>query len=291
MFEDDNIEENKYKKFRHFHYHDLTTEEEVAELDAEVKEYYEWITNNSSVPYLVTLSECEEKNMIGENNGRYNDLVLQTAVTKLLDNINGTPITQKTLTDVTQNTLDNDSYHCCKIMYLIDQYRTVGLDSTMQAITENIHMFVHPGMSRIHALWYLKARAEKIVMWDNVGHFKNKAALRYEEWRDIFTVEGKTVFFANVDGNILEVHMQEDRPSIAGCVDLIREMFDWKRPLLRGKASDDVMSYVRTEGSTGVAIETKNDYTLKAIDLLEILGLYPESVERIEKENFSIYKI
>jgi len=51
------------------------------------------------------------------------------------------------------------------------------------------------------------------------------------------------------------------------------------------------MSYVRTEGSTGVAIETKNDYTLKAIDLLEILGLYPESVERIEKENFSIYKI
>ena len=72
---------------------------------------------------------------------------------------------------------------------------------------------------------------------------------------------------------------------------MIRTMFDRKLPVLIGNPDDDVKQYVRTEGSTGVAIETKNDYTLKLADLTEILGLYPESCERIEKENFNIYKI
>ena len=85
--------------------------------------------------------------------------------------------------------------------------------------------------------------------------------------------------------------MQEDRPSIAGSVELIRTMFDRKLPVIIGNPDDEVKQYMRTEGSTGVAIETKNDYTLKLADLTEILGLYPGSCERIEKENFNIYKI
>ena len=66
-------------------------------------------------------------------------------------------------------------------------------------------------------------------------------------------------------------------------------MFDNKLPVLIGVGADDVMPYVRTEGSTGVAIETKNCYTLKLADLSSFLELYPNSVETIEKENYKIY--
>ena len=291
MFEEESTEEIKYKKSTWFHFHEKT-EEEISEEVAKAKEHFDWISKNSHKPYLVTLRDCEEKELIGEKSGRYTDAVLNQWATRLLDNIDGTPVEQKTLTKITdESEIDNYSYHTCKIMYLVDQYRTVGLDSTIQALTENKYIFVHPGMSRVHALWYLKAREEKIVLWDNVGHFENKAPLRFEEWVDIFTVEGKTNFYSNMDGKIMECHMQEDRPSIAGSVELIRTMFDRKLPVIIGNPDDDVKQYVRTEGSTGVAIETKNDYTLKLADLTEILGLYPGSCERIEKENFNIYKI
>ena len=291
MFEDkDNYEDLKHKKFKHFHFHDLT-EEEIEETKKEARECFEWISKNSSKPYLITLGDCEEKELIGELNARYNDKVLNQWALRLLVNIDGQEITQKTLTKITEESVkDNNSYHTAKIMYLIDQFRTVGLDSTLHAITEGDYMFVHPGMSRIHALWYLKQRDEKIILWDNTNKFADRTPLTFDEWVDIFTIEGKTTFYANVDGNILECHMQEDRPSIAGSVDKIRAMFDRKLPVLRGKAEDDVMPYVR-QGSTGVAIETKNDYILKLADLTEILGLFPDSCERIEKENFSIYKI
>lgn len=288
MFDDDNT--NEYTKFKHFHFHDLT-EEEITKLKQEAREHYEWISENSGKPYLVTLGDCEELNFIGENNGRYNDKVLNQWALRLLENIDGKPVTQKTLTQITgESVKDNNSYHASKIMYLIGQYRTVGLDSTLQAITEGEYLFVHPGMSRIHALWFLKARTEKIVVWDRHQKFSDRTALSYDDWVEVFTIEGKTTFYANVDGKIMECHMQEDRPSIAGSVDEIRAMFDRQLPVLRGKAEDDVMPYVR-QGSTGVAIETKNDYILKLADLTEILGLYPDSCERIEKENFNIYKI
>lgn len=289
------IEESKYQKFKHFHAHECETKEQLSALKLEVEEYFNWISKNSSVPYVVTLGECEEKGLIGvtiEDNGKYNDFQLQGYVKAFIENINGPEITQKNLTTITgENDLENRSYHCCKIMYLVDQVRTVGLDSTMQAVSEGKNMFVHPGMSRIHALWYLKARDTKIVFWDNMKIFSDKTPLTFKEWTDIFTIEGKTTFATNVGGKILEVHMQEDRPSIAGSVQAIRSMFDFKPPLLIGECEDAVLPYVTTEGASGVAIETKNNYTLKLPDLAEILGLFPESCERIEKENFSIYKI
>ena len=292
MFEEESTEDIKYKKSTWFHFDEKTkTEDELLKETAKAKEHFDWISKNSHKPYLVTLRDCEEKELIGENSGRYTDAVLNQWAIRLLDNIDGTPVEQKTLSKITENVIDNNSYHACKIMYLIDQYRTVGLDSTIQGTTESKYLFVHPGMSRIHALWFLKAREEKIVVWDNVGHFENKATLRFDEWAEIFNVEGKTNFYTNIDGNRMECHMQEDRPSIAGSVELVRTMFDRKLPVIFGNPDDDVKQYVRTEGSTGVAIETKNDYTLKLADLTEILGLYPVSCERIEKENFNIYKI
>ena len=87
------------------------------------------------------------------------------------------------------------------------------------------------------------------------------------------------------------MHMQEDRPTIVNSTEDIKSMFDNKLPVLRGFGTEDVMHYVRTEGSTGVAIETKNNHTLELADLSTILELYPGSVETIEKENFKIYKL
>ena len=85
--------------------------------------------------------------------------------------------------------------------------------------------------------------------------------------------------------------MQEDRPTIVNSTEDIKSMFDNKLPVLRGLGAEDVMPYVRTEGSTGVAIETKNNHTLELESLSTILELYPGSVETIEKENFKIYKL
>jgi hypothetical protein len=83
--------------------------------------------------------------------------------------------------------------------------------------------------------------------------------------------------------------MQEDRPTIVNSTEDIKSMFNNKLPVLRGVGADDVMPYVRTEGVSGVAIETKNNHTLKLANLSTILELYPESCETIEKENYKIY--
>ena len=178
-------------------------------------------------------------------------------------------------------------------MYLVDQYRTVGLHSTIQGIIEGQHMFVHPGMSRVHALWFLKARNEKIIMWDTNNTFTDKTPLTYEQWREVFDIEDKQIFAANVDGKLIEMHMQEERKDIVGSVQKIREMFNFKRPVLTGAASSELDGWVRRidvhDDTPGVIIECKDDYVFTEGDLIQLLQLYPDSVTRIEKENFVIY--
>tara|TARA_Y100000768_G_scaffold220715_1_gene166409 strand:- start:93 stop:635 length:543 start_codon:yes stop_codon:yes gene_type:complete len=178
-------------------------------------------------------------------------------------------------------------------MYLVDQYRTVGLHSTIQGIIEGQHMFVHPGMSRVHALWFLKARNEKIIMWDTNNTFTDKTPLTYEQWRKVFEIENKNIFAANVDGKLIEMHMQEERKDIVDSVQKVRKMFDFRRPLLVGAGNSGLDDWVRRvdvhEVEPGVHIECKGDYVLTEGDLIHLLELYPDSVTRIEKENFVIY--
>ena len=277
-------EKSPYEDFKHFH----ISEEPETLIEAE--EYFNWICKNRSKPYLITLGDCVDKDLIGENNTRYNDGRLVDYVVTLLEGIHGPTIDKNTFSEETMKENQNKVYHCCKIMYLIDQYRTVGLDSTIQGVIEGKNMFIHPGMSRIYALWYLKPLEEDVVMWDTNETFSDRTPLTFEEWKNIFMrVKDKTFFIASVEGEILEMHMQEDRPTIVNSTEDIKSMFDNKLPVLRGVGKDDIMPYVRTEGSTGVAIETKNNHTLSLADLSSLLELYPNSVETIEKESYKIY--
>ena len=163
-------EDSKYDVFKHFHI------SEKPEEETELIEHFNHIAKKHP-PYLLTLGECEEKNLIGENNTRYNDKRLLDWVQSLIVGINDDEMNMDNHTDMTATERHNNTYHCCKIMYLVDQYRTVGLHSTIQGIIEGQHMFVHPGMSRVHALWFLKARNEKIIMWDTNNTFTDKKPL------------------------------------------------------------------------------------------------------------------
>ena len=276
---------NEFDKFKHFHISERPEEE------TELIEHFNHVAKKHP-PYLLTLGECEEKNLIGENNTRYNDKHLLGWVKSLITGINDEEMNMSNLTEMTATERHNRTYHCCKIMYLVDQYRTVGLHSTIQGIIEGQHMFVHPGMSRVHALWFLKARNEKIIMWDTNNTFSDKTPLTYEQWREVFDIEDKNIFAANVDGKLIEMHMQEERKDIVGSVQNVRAMFNFEKPILLGQCEDDVYEYIRTntDESKGVVIDNlAGDYVFKKEDLIHLLGLYPYSSEKVVTENFVIY--
>ena len=278
-------DDSKYDVFKHFHI------SEKPEEETELIEHFNHIAKKHP-PYLLTLGECEEKNLIGENNTRYNDKRLLDWVQSLIVGINDDEMNMDNHTDMTATERHNNTYHCCKIMYLVDQYRTVGLHSTIQGIIEGQHMFVHPGMSRVHALWFLKARNEKIIMWDTNNTFTDKKPLTYEQWRKVFDIEDKQIFAANVDGKLIEMHMQEERKDIVGSVQNVRAMFNFEKPILLGQCEDDVYEYIRTntDESKGVVIDNlAGDYVFKKEDLIHLLGLYPYSSEKVVTENFVIY--
>jgi len=258
--------------------------------DSDIKECFEHISKKSK-PYLVTLRDCIDVGYYGPNSQRYGTHKLLEHVTHLLNGIDGNVIDSDTWKEEVVDDHQNMVYHCCKIMYLIDQYRTVGLHSTLQAITEGNHMFVHPGCSRIHAHSYLEAYDEKIIVWDRHNKFSDRTPLNYDEWYNIFADLGKRIFATNVDGQILEMHMQEERSDIVGSVQSIRKMFDFKKPILLGNCEDDVYEYVRPNDSTnlkGVIIDNAN-YTFKKEDLIHLMSLYPNSSNKVIKENFVIF--
>ena len=51
-------------------------------------------------------------------------------------------------------------------------------------------------------------------MWDTNNTFSDKTPLTYEQWRKVFDIEDKSIFAANVDGNIIEMHMQEEEKTL-----------------------------------------------------------------------------
>ena len=271
------------------HYHNLD--------DDEIKRCFEHISKKSK-PYLVSLKDCIDVGLYGPNSERYGTHKLIEYVTTLIKGIDGKAITMENHIEVTATEPENIIYHCCKVMYLIDQYKEVGLHSTLQAITEGNHMFVHPGISRIHAHSYLEAYDEKIIVWDRHNKFSEansgwpRTQLSFDEWHEIFKIQNKRIFAANVDGQILEMHMEEERKDIVNSVQNIRAMFNFEKPILLGKCEDDVYEYIRpnTNDSKGVVIDNlAGDYTFKKEDLIHLLGLYPYSSEKVVKENFVIY--
>ena len=271
------------------HYHNLD--------DDEIKRCFEYISKKSK-PYLVSLKDCIDVGLYGPNSERYGTHKLIEYITTLIKGIDGKAITMENHIEITATEPENIIYHCCKVMYLIDQYKEVGLHSTLQAITEGNHMFVHPGISRIHAHSYLEAYDEKIIVWDRHNKFSEansgwpRTPLSFDEWHDIFKIQNKRIFAANVDGQILEMHMEEERNDIVNSVQNIRAMFNFKKPILLGKCEDDVYEYIRphTNDSKGVVIDNlAGDYTFKKEDLIHLLGLYPYSSEKVVKENFVIY--
>ena len=147
-----------FDKFKHYH-----------NFEDEIRECFDYISEKSK-PYLVTLRDCIDVGYYGPNNQRYAHKLIEY-ITTLIDNIDGQAITMENHTELTANNPENTVYHCCKVMYLINQYNEVGLHSTLQAITEGNHMFVHPGCSRIHAHSYLEAYNEKIIVWEDITNF------------------------------------------------------------------------------------------------------------------------
>ena len=219
--------------------------------DSDIRECFDYISKKSK-PYLVTLKDCIDVGYYGPNSERYGTHKLLEHVTHLIRGINGNAITSDTWKEEVTNDHQNMVYHCCKIMYLIDQYKEVGLHSTLQAISEGNHMFVHPGCSRIHAHSYLKAYDEKIIVWDRHNKFSEcnsgwpRTPLSYDEWYNIFANKNKKIFATNSEGQILEMHMQEERKDIVGSVQNVRAMFNFEKPILLGQCEDDVYEYIRT---------------------------------------------
>ena len=259
--------------------------------DSDIRECFDYISKKSK-PYLVTLKDCIDVGYYGPNSQRYGTHKLLEHVEHLINGIDGNAITSETWKEEVTDDHQNMVYHCCKIMYLVDQYKEVGLHSTLQAITEGNHMFVHPGCSRIHAHSYLKAYDEKIIVWDRHNKFSDRTPLSYDEWYNIFANKNKKIFATNVEGQILEMHMQEERKDIVGSVQNVRAMFNFEKPILLGQCEDDVYEYIRTntDESKGVVIDNlAGDYVFKKEDLIHLLGLYPYSSEKVVTKNFVIY--
>tara|TARA_B100002019_G_scaffold291397_1_gene311487 strand:- start:3831 stop:4742 length:912 start_codon:yes stop_codon:yes gene_type:complete len=276
---------------KHFMLHDDGNEK--GPVYEEMKEHWHWIVENNSTPYLLTLEELVDLKLMGPENSRYNSEEIFKKVTYLIDYIDGPELNKENFFELTGNdTKTNQCYHTCKTMYLIDQYKTVGLYSTMQAVTESggTQMFVHPGFSRIHAYYYMANPEDVLILWDNHNIVKDKTPLTFDEWFEIFDrIEGKNIFGANINGKIMEMHMEEDRPQILISTENIKDMFDRKPPVLIGECEEEVEKYFRTEGDKGVFFETIGDHKINKLDLCHILSLYPESSESFETENFKVY--
>ena len=88
--------------------------------DSDIRECFDYISKKSK-PYLVTLKDCIDVGYYGPNSERYGTHKLLEHVTHLIRGINGNAITSDTWKEEVTNDHQNMVYHCCKIMYLIDQ--------------------------------------------------------------------------------------------------------------------------------------------------------------------------
>ena len=95
---------DEFDKFRHFHISERPEEEK------ELIEHFNYVAKKHP-PYLLTLADCEKKNLIGENNTRYNDKKLLEYVQSLILGINDEEMNMDNLTEMTATEKHNKTYH------------------------------------------------------------------------------------------------------------------------------------------------------------------------------------
>ena len=98
-------------------------------------------------------------------------------ITTLIDNIDGNAITMENHTELTANNPENTVYHCCKVMYLINQYNEVGYILHYNNYRRQSH--VRASMFSYTCTFLSKAYNEKIIVWDRHNKFSNHQEHHY----------------------------------------------------------------------------------------------------------------
>lgn len=274
---------SKHEKFKHFF---LANDDQQGTILNEMKECFEWICENRRKPYLTTYGELKDKHLVGAGSYNYSHLV-DYATYLIKGIVSDVPNLTKDNGHLLEGEFYNHFYHACKISWLISQERTVGLYSTLQSkMTKENQIFFHPGMSRVHAYLQMEALDKKVIVWDNYNKFDTEP-LSFDQWMDVFSNTQRDKFGANVDGEILEMHVGEERSDLIATMSSMRDMYKRELPVLKGKCDDEITEYFRTEGE-GVTVETKNDYVFQKQDLRYFLELFPATQHIVEHESFTI---
>lgn len=181
--------------------------------------------SKTSIPKFATLGECKQ----------WHPYHPKMFAKNLLETIHHK--------DVAINRTDEDSRRneSQKLVWLIDQYKSVGFYSTPQAwIKPNGRWRVHPGSVRVNAMIQCKAYESKFVIWDDSNYLPDNKQVTYQEWIDQFPIpEGRTARFFDVEG-MIEFHISEDRPTMYEYYLDLRKLYDGKRPKLIGTCDDSI---------------------------------------------------
>lgn len=246
------IEENNLQLEEIFHF------EHSPRRLQETKDTFHKIVANGSVPYLTTFGKLRDMGYIlNDTDDEYSYKYINQYVDTLFRNIESPP--HDNGADISQKE-DNWTFHCCKVMWLMHQERTIGLYSTMQAQLSKRKLFIHPGMSRVFAIMQLDLWDKHVVVWDRENVITDQKSLSFDEWYNIFDVPNQSKFAVNVEGRIMEMHVGERRDLIIDAeVDIKTDLFKHKRPIIKGQVSTDIKHHFRESGDDGVLLETHGD--------------------------------
>ena len=218
-----------------------------------------------SIPKIATLAECKHWHP-------YHPKTYGKNLLKYIHHIN-----------VAENKTDDDSLRneAQKLVWLIDQYKTVGFYSTPQAwIKPNDRWRVHPGSVRVNALIQCKAYETKFIVWDDSNYLPNNKQITYDDWINQFPIpEGRNAVFFDVEG-MIEFHISEDRPEMYEYYYRLRELYEGKKPRLIGTC-DESIKHLFGNGRVTVTGHITEE------DLGSFLEINPSNREVIET-NFSI---
>jgi hypothetical protein len=278
------IEENNLQSEEIFYF------EHNASRLQETKDTFHNIVANGSVPYLTTFGKLRDMGYIlNDTDDEYSYDLINRYIDTLIRNIESPPHGKGD--DIFEKE-DNWTFHCCKVMWLMHQERTIGLYSTMQGQLSKRKLFVHPGMSRVFAIMQLDLWDKPVVVWDRENVITDQKSLSFDEWYNIFDVPDKSKFAVNVEGRIMEMHVGERRDLIIDAeVDIKTDLFKHKRPIIKGQVSTDIKHHFRESGDDGVLLETHNDYVFTFEDLRWFTELYPETQNIYEADNFTISRL
>lgn len=297
---------DEFEVNRHFYFQHKGYENDWEEM---VRCFNYIVEENQCIPKLCTYGELTDLGYLGEESNAYTDRALNDYVYRFFTNMD------------LELTVDNAYYkadpekivhleiqehnwvfHKVKIQWLVNQYRTVGLYSPIQGRFKKLpkvskqhkhhatnNLFIHPGMSRVHALRHLRAFDSSVVVWDP-DDYVEKEGLTFTEWYSLFEDIKQGMFGTNVQGVALEMHVNEDRKDMYKAVrDIKINMYKHELPTLIGECETGIEKCFRRDGKEGVFVETKNDYVLKFTDLRFFLDLFPGQIELIDNERFKIY--